>query len=249
MHRRIGPPQKRLRQRCPIREPHLDFEICLAGIERETVHAARADHAVDLVAPDGRRAVIAGNDIDVDRLKRAGPMMLRPIELDPAADPGPRQADQRRLDHAVVVDEVIVVRLVERHLNPAAELGQNHDLEIFVFEKDGVVVARRLLVGNRLHHRIGVNCPAAPLVHALFQEERIGVRLASLIRGDRNPLVPGSNGVGSVSVGHDSAKSPEKLRRNGNGNTPFAALSPLESRTTKTSFIRCFNPFSYFVRP
>jgi hypothetical protein len=40
-------------------------------------------------------------------------MMLRPVELDAAADPRPGQADQRRLDDRLVVDEVVAVGLVE----------------------------------------------------------------------------------------------------------------------------------------
>jgi tRNA(Arg) A34 adenosine deaminase TadA len=91
-------------------------------------------HPVDLVAPDGDRAVVVPLDLAVHGAVGVGAVVLGPVELDAARDPRAREPDERRLDHAVVVDEVIVVRLVVRHLDPPAERGEDHDLQVLVLE-------------------------------------------------------------------------------------------------------------------
>ena len=53
--------------------------------------------------------------------------MVRNVPLDPAGNPGPDQADQRRLDHMLPVEEGVVVGLVEAFKNAAADLRKNAD--------------------------------------------------------------------------------------------------------------------------
>ena len=72
-------------------------------------------------------------------IEGAGTVVLRPVELNPARDPRPGQPDQGRLDHLVVVDEMVAVGFIQRHLHPPADFGQDHDLEIAILQKDGVV--------------------------------------------------------------------------------------------------------------
>ena len=78
----------------------------------------------------------------------AGPVVLRPVELDAAADPRPGQADQRGLDHRLVVDEIVAVGLVLQPVDAAAELREDHHAEEFVLDEQrlpvrGVAASRR----------------------------------------------------------------------------------------------------------
>ena len=64
--------------------------------------------------------------------------MLGPVELDPSRDPRSRQSYQRRLDHTVVIYKIIIVRLIQSALDTAAELREDHDLEIVIFQPDSM---------------------------------------------------------------------------------------------------------------
>ena len=91
-------------------------------------------------------------------------MVLRPIELDAAGDPRSRQADQGRLDHRLAVDEVVAVGLVLGDVDAAADLRQQQDAEILVFQPNGLPGVRGLRLGDPIGAGQGIDLAAAPLV-------------------------------------------------------------------------------------
>ena len=93
MHRRVGPPEERLRLGGPVRQANPDFEKGAIGVEREAMPAAGAEHPLQLGAPDRGGSVVVRLDCPVERLEGARPVMLWPVELDSAADPWTGQAD------------------------------------------------------------------------------------------------------------------------------------------------------------
>ena len=189
VHRRIGPPEKRLRLVGAVQQVYFDLEVGPARVQLEPVAALGAEHPLDLGAPH-RAVVIVRLDSPVDRLKRAGAVVLRPVELDPARDPGAAQTHERGLDHAVVVNEVVAVGLVEGHLDPPAELGQDHDLEVVVLEEDGRVGPVDPLANDPVDDRVRVDDAAAPLVDALLEEHRVAVGRTDGVGRDHDRFGP-----------------------------------------------------------
>ena len=103
------------------------------------MHSFGVKHVLNFRAPDGFTAI--GNFLNgpVQRVKRTGTMVLRPVKLDSARNPGTCQPDQGRFDHPIIIDEVVSVGFIQRHLHPAANFRQNHDFKITVFEIEGFI--------------------------------------------------------------------------------------------------------------
>ena len=79
-------------------------------------------------------------DEDIGRHEGAGAVVLRPVELDAAGDPRPGEADERRLDHVLAVEEiVVVVRLVLADEDASADFRQHHQPDELVFQPRGLI--------------------------------------------------------------------------------------------------------------
>src|SRR5581483_6860046 len=120
---------------------------------------------------------------------RSRPMMLRPVELNPAADPRSGQTHQRRLDHILAVDEVVSVGLVHRDMDSPADLRKDHHTDVSVFDVNRIprLVARGFF--NAIVKRQRIDLAAAALVDAALQEHRILIRRVQSkgANGDRLP--------------------------------------------------------------
>ena len=190
MHARghVGPPEKRLRERRAVVGADFQFQNGFARMQADAVHALHAAHRVVIAAPDGFRAVGVRFNFDIHRQKCGGAMMLRPVELDAAGNPRPGQADQRRLDDGLVINQIVAVGLVQDGVNAPADFRQDHHADEFVFDPDGLPFALDRFFGNAVGEGQRINRAAAALINALFQEHRILVRR----RGE-----PGGKGDGS----------------------------------------------------
>ena len=120
MHGRIGPPEERLRLGGAVVQLRRYLQHGFVRVHRKAVQPFGEEHPLDFATPDCRTPVGVLDDAPVDRVKRARSVMLRPVELDPARDPWSTQADQGWFDDAVVIDEVVPVCFVERHLDTPA---------------------------------------------------------------------------------------------------------------------------------
>src|SRR5882757_10604345 len=99
-------------------------------MQADAVHSLHALHRVMVAAPHGNGAIRVMLDLCLDWHERRRPMVLRPVELDTAGDPGTCQANECRLDHVLAVEEVVAVCLVEPDVNAAANLRQYHQSQV-----------------------------------------------------------------------------------------------------------------------
>ena len=81
--------------------------------------------------------------------------------------------------------------LVVGHLDPASQLGEYHQLDIFVLQEYCIIFLVFPFRGYALYHGIGIDDTAGTLVHPLFEEDRILFRFACLVGGNHNLLFPG----------------------------------------------------------
>ena len=187
---RIGPPQEGLRHIGAVVKLPLDLDIGFAGIQGKCAHALGAVHFVDFTDIDcGRTVLVLLIEIICRRIGRR-PVVLGPVELNASRDPRPGQTYQRRLDHMIVIDKIIAVGLVVCPLDPAADLGKDHHLQIFVFQVNCVVSHVLFLIGYFFCDRKGIDSSAAPLVSAVFQEKRAFLRCRCWIGRDDHLLFP-----------------------------------------------------------
>ncbi len=189
-NRRVRPPEESLGHGSTVVKLPLDLNIRLSRIQGNPGNPLGAVHLVHIMEQDGSAAVLPFLHHIVHRKEGSGPMMLGPVELDPSGDPGPCQPHQRRLDHMVVIYEVIIVGLVIGPLNPAPQFGQHHHPQVFVFQPHGCVFLIPFLLADPLHGGVRVNLPAAALIHPLIQKNGVLLRLPDLIGGDHNFLLP-----------------------------------------------------------
>ena len=197
-HGGVGPPQERLRQGRGVVELAPDLQVGAAGMERKAGHALGAVHAVHLADAHGLAAVGVFHDGVIHRHERGGTVVLRPVELDAAADPRPHQAHQRGLDDLVVVDEVVAVGLVIGALHASAQLRQDHHAQIVVFQPNRAVGLIHLFVVDLVNYGKGIHLAAAALIHALFQKHGIGVGLAHAVGGNDHAFLPDFNLTGNM---------------------------------------------------
>ncbi|CCZ49339.1 unknown [Bacteroides sp. CAG:661] len=188
---RIGPPQEGLRHLRAVIEHALDFEEGMPRAEGETCHAFLMEHALHLADPYRDAAVGIFFDGGVNGHVGAGAVVLRPVELDAARNPGTGQAYQSRLDDMVVVDKVALLYLVVSHLYTSTQFGQNHDFDVFVLDEYGIVGFIGLFVGNGLDDRIGIDYAAAALINAFLQKHRAFFGFTHFVGGDGYLFFPG----------------------------------------------------------
>ena len=97
-------------------------------------------------------------------------MVLRPVELDASGYPWSGQPHKGRLDHMVIIYEVIVVRLVQSALDTASKLRKYHDEQIIVLQIDGPVCHILLFVRYLFRHREGIDLTRTSLVSSVFNK-------------------------------------------------------------------------------
>ena len=190
LHGGVGPPKEGLRHIGTVVETALDLEVGATGSQREARHALLMEHLLHLADPHRDTTVGIVLDGGVDWHVGGRTVMLRPVELDAAADPGTGQAHQGRLDDVVVVHEVAPGYLVVGHLYTAAQLGQHHHYDILVLQPNGQIVLVYLLIAHRLDDGIGIHHTTRPLIDTFLQEHRVLLGLAHLIGGNGHYFSP-----------------------------------------------------------
>ena len=196
MHARgdVGPPEKCLHERRAVVGAHLQFDDTpLPGCRQTPCMPFMRRHRVVVAAPDGLRAVGVFLDFKIHRQKRRGAMMLRPVELDAAGNPRPGQPDQRGLDDALVVNQIVAVGLVLNRVDAPADFRQHHHAEKFIFDPDRLPFAVHRLFRDAVGEGQGINLAAAALINPLFQKHRVLVRRRGQIGRDDQFLLPGGH--------------------------------------------------------
>ena len=187
---RIRPPEKRLGQRRPVVELASDLNVCFVRIESKCGDPLCPVHLIHIVDEKGPAAVLILPDQMVHRHERSRPVVLRPVEFDAARDPWSQQPDQSRLDHVVVIYEVIAVGLVISPLDPSAEFRKNHHLYIIILKKDRVICSVCFHAADLFRGRVRIHFSAAALIDSFLQKHRILIRLSDFIGRDHYLFFP-----------------------------------------------------------
>ncbi len=147
---------------------------------------------LQLAYPYGLRAIGAFVHLVLYREKRSRPMVMRNVPFHAARDPGTQDADQRRLDDMLVIDELVAVGLVHRLEDFAAQFRDNADLYVLVFEIDHGVGLVRLLRGQAVVQRVGVDTLLRALRHCTAAEIELRIRIgrSDEIGRNRHRLLP-----------------------------------------------------------
>src|ERR1700742_1177896 len=97
-------------------------------------------------------------------------MMLWPVELYAARNPGTCEPDQSRFDYILAIEKIVAICLVESDVNAPANLGQNHQPEILVLDVSGLPLTRLSALFDSLDTRQRIYSSAAALVHPALQK-------------------------------------------------------------------------------
>ena len=134
----------------------LYLNIGFARIECKTGHAFGSVHTLHFAAPYGFTAVGKFLDVTVGWQEGAWAVMLRPVEFNAAGYPRAGQSHQGGLDHLVVIYKVALLHFIVCHVDASAQFGENHYLDIFVFDEESPVSLVFFLIGDFLDHRIRI---------------------------------------------------------------------------------------------
>ena len=83
-----------------------------------------------------------------------------------------------------------MVRFVQTDMNTSPNLRQDHQLDVFVFQKDSTVFNVPFLIRDTVRKRIGVYLTAAPLINSLLHKHRVQISCRSRIRRNRYRFFP-----------------------------------------------------------
>lgn len=143
-----------------------------------------------LADPDGATAVGVFLQYIIDGHKDRGPVVVGEVPLYPAGNPGAEHSYKGGFYNVLVVDEIVIVRFVQRAEQPTAYLRQNRNLKIFVFKINCVVGLVLTVVGQDIEHRIGIYPALRPLVSSAGVEPGIGVRFTDEVGRNDAGLLP-----------------------------------------------------------
>ena len=195
---RVCPPQEGLRERRAVVDSHFYFDVGLIGMQRKALHTLGTEHTLYLAAPHRNTAIGIVLDRIVGRQIGRRAVVLRPVKLNSARNPRSGKPHQCRFYDLIVVNEMAFFHLVVCHVDATAQLGQNHHLDIFVFEEKGVVGFLLLLIINFLYNRIGINRATTALINPLFEKDRIFLLCTYFIGRQHDFFLPGTHLAGSI---------------------------------------------------
>src|SRR5450631_1001032 len=159
-------------------------------------HTLHPQHGIVLAQPNCSAAVCVLFNRCVDRHERGRPVMLWPVELDASRNPGPKQSNKGRLDYILPVKKVVLVGLVEPRMNSPANFGKNHQLNEFVFKKDGSITCIHFLKSHAVDKWIGIDLAAASLINPFLEKHGIGVGVLDRIGWNRQAFFPAADLIG-----------------------------------------------------
>ena len=112
-------------------------------------------------------------------------MVVWPVELHAAGDPGTQRTDQSRFDDTLAVEKVISGTLVHRTEDPPSQFRQNGYGNVFVFQQNGGIffVGNNTVMGT-VHHGIGIRIAAGTLMYPVFRKHGQGFRGWFRVGGD-----------------------------------------------------------------
>ena len=205
----VGPPEKGLRERCAVEQPRPQLDQRAARPKPETVHPLEAVERIVLAHPHRARPVGFFLDEHIGGQERSRPVMLRPVELDATRDPRAGEADERRFDHVLPVEEIVVfVRLVLAEKDASANFRQHHETHEFVFQPRRAISDGARLIADLVDERHWIDLAARTLVDAFFEEDGIFLRCTDGIGRHGEGFEAGGDGLRHVESTEDYCTDP-----------------------------------------
>ena len=123
MHGHVGPVQDRIGNGRSIDELDGGLDVRTVGIEGQANQPFHAMSAFGFTEPDGLAAVRVLDQRIVDRQVGRIAVMMKGAPFHAARDPRAEHADQRRLDHMLLIEEVVLIGLVGGSKQSPADFG------------------------------------------------------------------------------------------------------------------------------
>src|ERR1700761_1622607 len=141
-------------------------------MQTNTVHPFHSHHRVLIAAPDrdGSVFLIALNR-NFYRHEGRRSVMLRPVKLDSAGDPGTSKTNQRRLDYVLTIKKIIATEFVVPDVNASPDFGHNHQSNELIFDMDRLPFLRPRFGMDSVDNCHRVDPTAAALIDPLFEKQ------------------------------------------------------------------------------
>ena len=194
-----------------VDQPSGDLHVGFARTERDADGPRHAVAEFGLADPDGLAAVPVLDDAVVARDVRRGAVVVEDVPFDTARNPRSRHADVRRLDHVLVVEDVVAVGFVDGVEQPSADLRQDAQFDVFVFEVEGFVAHRLFVARHVVVERIGVDRAARPLVGPVAFEDGRRFGCVEDVGGEFERSLPGRDcGLLGPGAGRNAGEQGER---------------------------------------
>ena len=188
--RGVGEAEHGLGQRRAVENPDGHLHGRGIGPQGQADDPFRPVAQFDLPHPDGGASVRPVDDQVVHGQEGRGPMVMGHVPLHSARDPGPQHADERRFDDVLAIDEIVAVGLVLGGKKAAADFRQDAQLEILVFQVDGLIGLVLLDVAQPVQKGVGIDGPLGALVGPAGIKHGIGLGRLDEVGGDDQRLLP-----------------------------------------------------------
>ena len=168
---RVLPPQEGVALRRAVAQLHARLEIGAIAAQHHAHHALHPIHGLMLGEPADDAAVGALLDGIIAGHEAGGPVVVGPVELHAAGDPGAQRTDQRGLDHVLAIEEVIAGGLVLGGEDAPADLRQDQHVQIIVLHmNDGIAPVLPTAAIHLNHNLLGINATGGALMHPVFHK-------------------------------------------------------------------------------
>src|SRR6185312_7617804 len=95
-------------------------------MQTDSMHSFHAAHGIMIAAPDCFGTVRVFLHVKIYRQKSCWSMVLWPIEFDAAGNPRASEANQCWFDNQLIVNQIVAVALILKHMNAPANFRQHH---------------------------------------------------------------------------------------------------------------------------
>ena len=190
VNRHVGEAQHGVHFGSAVEDSQRRLQVGFAGPDGVADRPAHALAHFQLAHPDGLAAVGVLFDLVLHGEEGGGAMVVVDVPLDAARDPRADDADERRFDDVLAVDEIVAVGLVHTFEDAAADLRQDADAEILILEVDDLVGLVGLLAGENVVHGIGIDGRLRPLRLPPEVEHRVGLGVSGQVGGDHHGGLP-----------------------------------------------------------
>ena len=188
-HGGVFPPEEGVLLRGAVGQLDPGFQVGAVRAQHNAHHVLHAVHRLMLAQPADYAAVRAFLGGEVTGHKAGSPVMVGPVKLHPAGNPGPQRADQGGLDYMLAVEKVIPGGFVLGGKDTAADIRQDDVVQIVVFQMNGGILPVQPLVPlNPDGNLAGIYAARGPLMHAVFHKHGHIFQNAFRISGNGNRL-------------------------------------------------------------